>query len=236
MDLSEEKIHTHPETECSLTKLTKYDLKMLQPIDGYRFSVDALLLAEFTKVKKKAKVAEFGAGVGVISLILSKKYPNAYFTGFEIQNALFELAKKNIEINGLSNVEVLNADIKELPKLFGPGSFDHVVTNPPFRPTNTGRLCPNTQEAISRHEILITLKDIIYVARWLLKPGGRLSIIYPSDRLSYLITTMSNNRIEPKRLRCIHPQKELNARLVLLEGIKDGGIELIIEPPLFLNS
>ena len=220
----------------SLTNLKSYGLILFQPSKGYRFSVDALLLAEFVSLKKRAKVMELGTGTGVIGLILAKKFPDAQIHAIEIQEGLYELAKRNIQENNLGNIQVERQDIRLLKEIFPPGRFDHIVTNPPFRPTSSGRLCPNPQEAISRHEILVTLEDIIEAAVWLLRPGGRFSLIYPAERLAFLLTSMSLKCIEPKRLCCVHPNLNSQARMVLVEGIKNAGVEVKVEPPRFLNE
>ncbi len=211
-------------------------LEISQPQEGYRFSVDALLLADFVKVKKRSKVIELGAGCGIISLILSKRFPESTFTAVEIQEALFGLMEKNIRINRASNITSLLIDMKELPQRYRPGSFDHVVSNPPFRKPDDGRLCLDSQEALSRHEILITLSELLKISRFLLKPGGRFSIVFPSERTAELITNMSIEKLEPKRLRFVHADEKRQARLILAEGVKNGGVEARILPPLFINQ
>ena len=214
-----------------------YNLHIEQPEEGYRYSVDSVLLAEFASLKARARVLELGAGCGVISLILGRRFPACNIHAVEIQDELFRFLEKNIETHGLSQrIFPVHHDIRQIRRLFPAGSFEHVVTNPPFRPPVSGRLCLDAQEALARHEILIDLEGIIDAAAWVLKPGGRFSIIYPAERLSFLLGSMTRKRIEPKRLRCVHPSEKTQARMVLVEGVRDAGIELRIEPPLFLNS
>ena len=212
------------------------DLEIRQPQDGYRFSVDALLLADFVKIKKGSRVIELGAGCDIISLILSKRFPDSHFTAVEIQESLFGLMEENIRINRTSNITPLLLDMKELPKRFKPGAFDHVVSNPPFRKPDTGRLCLDSQEALSRHEILITLKELLKISCFLLSPGGRFSIVFPAERTAELMTNMSLEKLEPKRLQFVHADEERQARLILAEGVKNGGVETRILPPLFINQ
>ncbi len=213
-----------------------YDLKILQPEHGYRYSIDAILLAEFARLKARSRVLELGAGCGVISLIIARRVPDCRIHALEIQEGLFGFLTRNIRANGMEDrIIPIYDDISNTSKIFSPGSFHHVVTNPPFRHPVSGRLCLDSQEALARHEILIDLEGILKAAFFALVPKGRLSIVYPAERLSFLLTTMTANRIEPKRLRCIHPSPEKQARMVLVEGMKGGGTELKIEPPVFLN-
>ncbi len=232
MDLSEGKIPHN----TSLTCLRDYGLKILQPREGYRFSVDSLLLAEFAKLKKRAKVVELGAGCGVISMILAKRYPESSITAVEIQEGLYRLLEANIQLNLLRNIQPLFMDMKKLPDLMNAGAFHHVIANPPFRRPESGRLCLDSQEALSRHEILINLEELLDVTRFLLKPGGRCTLIYPAERISELIFKLCQRRLEPKRFQFVHPDMKNKARLVLVEGVKDAGSEAKIEAPLFMNQ
>ncbi len=236
MESSERKIQQIAGNNRSITELKSYGLKILQPRDGYRFSVDALLLSDFSRIKKGSKVCDLGAGTGVISLIIAKRKPSCEIHAIEIQNSLFELLVENISINHAQNIIPHHLDIRKVKEEFPPGSFNHILSNPPFRPPDSGRLCLNSQEALSRHEILVTLPEILEAGRWLLRPGGRFSIIYPAERLVFLIRLMSEIGLEPKRLKCVFPKMGQKARLVLVEGVKDAGVELRIEPPLFLNE
>ncbi len=221
---------------CSPTKLKDYDLLIYQPKDGYRFSVDALLLANFSRIKKNSKIIELGSGCGVVSLILSRLSHDCHITAVEIQRDLYNLLEKNIKVNDITNILPLFFDIKKLAQRFTSGTFDHVVSNPPFRRVESGRLCLDSQEALARHEILLSLKELIEMSRYLLRPGGKLSLIYPAERMAELVTIMSLKKIEPKRLRFVHPNDKRPARLVLVEGVRDAGQETQIETPLFINQ
>ncbi len=215
----------------------KYRLRIRQPQDGYRYSIDSILTAEFVQAKAGSKILEIGAGCGVISLIIAKRFPDATIHAIEIQEGLFRFLKENIKHNQLQNrIKPVLGDIKKFRKLFQAGIFDHIVTNPPFRNPSAGRICLDSQEALARHEILVNMDDILSAAAWLLRYGGRLSIIYPAERLSLLLCKMTGAKIEPKRLRCVHPSKEVQARMVLVQGIKGAGEELRVEPPLLLNN
>jgi tRNA1(Val) A37 N6-methylase TrmN6 len=120
--------------------------------------------------------------------------------------------------------------------MFSAGIFDHAVANPPFRTPESGRLCKNIQEAHARHELLASLENILDSARFTLRPGGRISLVYPSDLMVKLLHFMRLKGLEPKRIRFVHPSPAANARMVLVEGCKDAGEELTVLPPEFLNQ
>ncbi len=221
---------------CSITTLKEYSLKLWQPKDGYRFSLDALLLSEFIRLKPNEKIIDLGTGCGIIAILLARKGAKLIH-GIEIQKRLFVLASKNVEINSLQKrIKIIHADIKDLRFKYKAGSFDRVVTNPPYRSVGSGRMCPKNEEALARHEILVTLKDILSVSKYLLNPGGLIDIIYPADRVSKLIHEMKNFRLEPKILQFVHPYKNMVARLVLVEGKKDAREETKVLEPLFITK
>jgi tRNA1Val (adenine37-N6)-methyltransferase len=132
-------------------------------------------------------------------------------------------------------IAVYELDLNRIPEVFSAGSFDHVVANPPYRSPVSGRLCKNSQEALARHEILTDLNQILSAARYALHPGGRVSLIYSADRATKLLAGTHKLSLEPKRLKMIHPDPNLPARLILVEGCKDAGEELRVLPPIFLN-
>ena len=212
------------------------DLKVLQPQDGYRYNVDSLILSEFACPRPRDRILDLGTGCGIIALLIASRLPAAKITGIEVQEELFELACQNVKLNKLEDrVEIIKGDLNQIRKLLPPGSFDYVVTNPPYRPPETGRICLEAQEALARHEILTDLESILKASRYALRPGGRLAIVYPADRSIRLLCTLSAQRLEPKRAKFVHPTPEKMARQILVEARKDAGCELRILPPLFLN-
>lgn len=213
------------------------DIKIYQSKTGYRFSVDSLLLYDFVNLRKIDTIADLGAGSGIVGILLAKKYVGSKVTLFEIQKNLVELAKKNIVLNNLQErIEVIQQDIREIPKLQKSFSFDLVVSNPPFRKLRSGLLSIEEEKAIARHEIKITLDDLIHVSSVILKSKGRLCLIYHPWRLSELIEILKKNKIEPKRLKFIHSRKTSEAKMVLVEGVKDGRTGFKVEKPFFIYS
>ncbi len=232
----EKEIDRQMETK-EFTTDTIRDIRILQSKRGYRFSVDALLLYHFVDLPRCRRIADIGAGSGIISILLAKKYPDAKLSAIEIQKVLYELALRNIHENGLQKqIEVLQRDIKAYRKIFKPGTFDLAVSNPPFRRPLSGLVSPEAERAIARHEIKITLSDLIKAASYLLKVRGRFDIIYHPSRLTELITTMKRHDLEPKRLRSVHSKPGDEAKMILLEAVKSGRTELRVEQPLYIYN
>ena len=207
-------------------------LEIIQSRQGYRFSVDALLLAEFVSVKSEDVVVDLGAGCGIISLFLAVKSEAAFVFGLELQEELASQAQRNIALNKLEDkIAVIRGDLRHLPL----GSrFAHVVVcNPPYRREKSGQINPDSIKAIARHELSTKVDDILSAGKTLLKPRGRLTLIYPSNRLAEIFEKMRIHGIEPKRLQIVFPSPSSHAKLAMIEGRLHGRSGLKILPPLF---
>jgi tRNA1Val (adenine37-N6)-methyltransferase len=210
-------------------------VKLFQSKKGYRFSMDAVLLENFIKAGQSARGIELGTGSGIISILLAKRLKKARITGIEIQKPLAEKARRNVNLNDLEEkIEILEADILSLRKLFPPNKFDFVFSNPPFRKTRTGLISDDDERAAARHEINIKLPDLIDTAAYLLKNAGRFYLIYHPFRLIELITLLKSKRLEPKRMRFVHSRRDEEAKMVLIEAAKNSGAWLKIEPPIYV--
>ncbi|MBW2562196.1 MAG: methyltransferase [Deltaproteobacteria bacterium] len=199
-------------------------LRVLQKEKGYRFSIDALLLADFVTLKKSDHVVDLGTGSGIISLVLALRFPEANIAEIEIQEDLADMAGRSVALNGLEDrIKVYPGDVKKVRKLLGPQSFDAAVFNPPYRRLNSGRINPDSQRAVARHEIRGTIDDFLGSARYLLKDSGRVYVIYPAARSVQIIARMRGNGIEPKRLRIVHTNGRSGGVFVLVEGVKGAG-------------
>jgi len=197
--------------------------------------VDALLLENFISAKRLEKGIELGTGSGIISILLSKRIKGSKITAVEIQKSLAERAGRNISLNGLDDrIEILSKDIKDLRKTFPTNEFDYVFSNPPFRKPKTGLMSIYEEKAVARHEIEITLPDLIGTASYLLKHSGKFYMIYHPFRLAELISHLRKSRLEPKRIRFVHSRTGEEAKMVLIEAVKGSGIWLKISPPLYL--
>ena len=207
-------------------------LQVIQSRQGYRFSIDAVLLSEFVTVKKGDRVVDIGTGCGIIPLILLLTQPIKHTIGIEIQPGLADQAARNAILNGFQGrMETVLADLRVLP--LKPASADLVVCNPPYRPRGSGRLNPIRERAVARHEILTSMNDIIQQALFLLRPKGRFGLVLPAFRLSNIILTLKKIHLEPKRIRLIYPTPDSEAKLVLLEATLGGRPGVKILPPLF---
>lgn len=222
------------ETE-RIDDLLTHELKIIQSHEVFCFGMDAVLLGRFASVPKRGRVIDFCTGNGAIPLIMSTRSPHAAFDGLEIQPRLHDMAQRNVRLNNLeSRITMRLGDVKEAPALYGHGVFDLVTCNPPYMPANTGEINPNDHRAIARHELLLTLEDVVRVSSQLLKTGGKLAMVHRATRLIDMISLMRTYGIEPKRMRLVHPRKEAEPNLVLMEGIRGGKPELRISPPLIV--
>ncbi|MBN1106214.1 MAG: methyltransferase [Deltaproteobacteria bacterium] len=207
-------------------------LKVIQSKKGYRFSVDAILLSEFVSVRDGDRVVDLGAGCGIIPLLLLLTRPIRRVLALEIQPDLAHQAFRNARLNGFAGrMDVVIGDIRAIP--ISPLSADVVLCNPPYRQKRSGRINPDPQRAIARHEIMMSLEDILGASKRLLRAGGRLAVIYPSLRLAELVARMESHGLEPKRMRLVYPDGESGAKLVLLEATAKGRRGLKVLPPLF---
>jgi tRNA1Val (adenine37-N6)-methyltransferase len=210
-------------------------LRLKQPRGGYRYSIDAVILAGAVHPKAGETVVDLGTGCGIIPLILAFRRPGIRIWGVELQAALAAVAEENVRENDMtSRVTVLCADMRDIPPERVGAPVDRVVANPPYRRGRSGRVNPDMQRALARHEIAITLPEVARAAGKLLKTGGRFSMICAADRTAELLSHMRAERIEPKRLRSVHSMDGQDARLVLVEGIRDGGPGMAVSPPLIV--
>jgi tRNA1Val (adenine37-N6)-methyltransferase len=210
-------------------------IKILQKKRGYRFSVDAVLLSRFVRIRRQETAIDLGTGCAILPLLLSGAAGS--IVGVEIQGRLAELALRNVLLNGLhERISILHQDFRKLRDTFPAGTFDVVLSNPPYRRPLTGRVNPSLEKAVARHEIQCTLEDLISVASYLLRPKGRCYFIYPASRAVDLITTLRQMGLEPKRMQWVHPSERAEAKFVLVEGVKSSGVELRVLMPLVLDA
>ncbi|TNF54837.1 tRNA1(Val) (adenine(37)-N6)-methyltransferase [bacterium] len=224
-------------TGVNITLDSIKDISLFQARKGYRFSVDALLLEDFITVKNRSRVIELGTGSGIISLLLAQRLKNIKIVAVEIQRSLERCAEKNVKLNKLEDkIEIFHEDIKNLRKVFPPHTFDGVFSNPPFRKVRSGKLSIDRERAVARHEIEVALPDIIKTASYLLKDLGKFFLIYHPFRLIELITMLHTARLEPKRMRFVYARSGEEAKMVLVEAVKESGTWLTVEPPLYIHE
>ncbi|HVO67971.1 MAG TPA: tRNA1(Val) (adenine(37)-N6)-methyltransferase [Syntrophales bacterium] len=212
-------------------------IRIFQKKKGYRFSVDALLLAHFISLKKGDAIIDLGTGSGVIAIILAQRKECGKVVGVDIQEELVDMAKRSVQLNKLhEKVVICRGDVRNIETLVASKSFNVAVFNPPYRKLKSGRINPSDQKSIARHEIRATLRDFLKAAEYVLKKSGRTYIIYPAARMVELLSSMRISGIEPKRMRIVHSHDASRGEFILVEGIKSGREELEVMPPLFIYS
>lgn len=207
-----------------------------QPVDGYRFSVDAVLAAHFVVPKPGQRILDLGCGCGVIGLILAYRARDIDVHGLELQPELAEVAHGNIEANGFAaRMRVFLGDVRDMARSVCPEAYDQVVCNPPYGPLHGGRISRRVQAAAARHERNGGLEDFVRAAAFSVRNRGRVVVVYPARRASDLLRILSLHRLTPKRLQPIYSfPGSGSARLVLVEAIKNSGEQFEILPPFFL--
>lgn len=210
-------------------------LELIQNPEKFCFGVDAVLLSDFVKVKPGETVLDLGTGNGIIPLLLSAKTRGKHFTGLEIQEDTAEMARRSVAHNGLEErIEIVTGDIKEAAARFRPAFFDVITTNPPYMLSEHGLRNPDDSKAIARHEVLCSLDDILRESMKLLQDKGRFYMIHRPFRLTEILTKMSAYKIEPKRIRFVHPYIDKEPTMVLIEGVRSARSRVTIEPPLIM--
>jgi len=213
------------------------NLSVKQNRNGYRFSIDAILLAGHVKTNPGDRILDIGTGSGIISLILAYRNPQINIYGVEVQKSLSDIAALNVRDNNIEDrVRILCADIKDLDADMLSGPLDIVVSNPPYRKAKSGRINSDNQRAVARHEIEITLSGIVNAASRLLRVSGRFIIIYPSERIADMVTQMRISGIEPKYFRFIYSKGNSESKLVIAEGVKGGRAGAKIGFPLIIYN
>jgi len=223
----------------SIIPLLNKNLKIIQRSDYFNFSIDSLLISEFVNIQKNTKkILDLGTGNAAIPLFLSKK-TSAKIYGIEIQEVSYNLALRNININSLNEqIYIIYDNMKNYSKYFNSGSFDIIISNPPFFKINenTNFLNELKQLSIARHEVEINLEELIKIASELVKDRGYFYLVHRADRLSEILNNLLNYRFEAKKIKFCYTTKYKNAKIVLIEAIKNGKPGLTILPPLIINK
>ncbi len=209
--------------------------KIIQDTDSFCFGTDAVLLADFATVKPGAKVVDLCAGNGVIPLLLCGKTKADLIYGVELMEPSYQLAVRSVALNHLEDrIQMLCCDAKTCADVIGRGTAETVTCNPPYMNCEWGYQSPIDAKAAARHELFITLDEVVRAAASLLKFGGYFAMVHRSERLCDIITSMRQNRIEPKRIRFVHARVGNAPKLLLIEGILGAKPSLRILNPLYL--
>ena len=215
--------------------LERSNLHIIQDPKRFCFGMDAVLLSGFIRVPKGARVLDMCTGTGIIPLLLSAKTEAAEIIGTEIQPESADMAQRSVAVNALNDrIKILNADIKDSAAMFGRGSFDCVSVNPPYMPAGRGIANPEDVKAAARHEIYCTLSDVCREAAAVLKDGGHFFMVHRPARLTEIFEELSKNRLETKRMKFVQPEIMKKPNMVLIDAVKGGGRELIVEEPIIV--
>lgn len=221
----------------TLDDLQLKGIHIIQKKEGFRFGVDAVLLANFAKIKKGQRVIDLCTGTGIVPFIIAGKTEAKNVTGIEIQQEFVEMAMRTSKYNNLEErVNFINEDLTNITFLKTIEKAEVVTVNPPYKLQNTGIINVNDKNAVARHEICCTLEDVIIAARILLKDNGRFFMVHRPERIVDILTLMRKHKIEPKRIRFVHPKPNKAPNIVLIEGQRDGGAFLKFEDPLHVHT
>ena len=215
--------------------LQRNGYRIIQKKKGFCFGMDAVLLSGFAQVKEGEVAVDLGTGTGIIPILLEAKTNGKHFTGLEIQEEVAEMAGRSVRLNQLEDrVDIVRGDIKEASRLFGKASFDVVTSNPPYMNDNHGLKNPDLPKAIARHEVFCTLDDVCREASLLLKSGGRFYMVHRPHRLVEIITALKTYKLEPKRMKLVHPFADKEANMVLIEAVRGGKSMMKVEDPIIV--
>ena len=207
-------------------------IKIVQDSEGFKFSLDSVLLANFVTLNKSTKkIMDIGSGNGIIPILLSLK-TDAHIDGVEIQRECYLNSLESIKLNKMDNISIFNDDIKDFYKTLQSDTYDVVVSNPPYFMGNIHNI--NEMKKIARHSLSLDYKDVIVISKKILKNNGLLSIVHRPENLMDILMFMRSNNIEPKKIRFVYPYKGKNANILLVEGAKNGKPGLKVMDPLYV--
>lgn len=209
--------------------------RLIQKPEGFCFGVDAVLLANYAKVKPGQKVLDLCTGSGVVPILLEAKTEGEHFTGLELQRDYADMAARSVALNGLEDrIDIICGDIREGKKLFAPASFPVVTVNPPYMTDHHGLKNLYEPKTIARHEVAMCLEDVISLASYVLPESGNFYMIHKPFRLAEIFQMMKQYHIEPKRMRLVHPYVDKEPTMVLIQGTKGGRQRITVEAPLIV--
>ena len=196
-------------------------LRIIQSKDRFMFGIDAVLLADFSKVKKGEEVVELGTGTGIIPLLVAAKTDVKKITAFEIQKVSADMAERSVALNKMENkIQIVNENLENIRNVLPAQSVNVVISNPPYMKQAGTDVNSLREIAIARHEIMCTLQSVVEAASYVLKPNGRFYMIHKPQRLSEIITEGVKNNLEVKKLRFVVPEAGKSPTMVLVEYVK----------------
>lgn len=218
-----------------LDDLQNNGLRILQKPDGFRFGMDAVLLAHFTRLRLRDVVADMGTGTGILSILLSQTEPTARFHAFEWQSDMADMARRSIVLNALEErIAVYCEDMRNAAHILGRESVNAIVCNPPYG--KQGGVIPSQTEArlLARHETECGLGELVQACTAILRNQGRLWMVFPAPRALELLDELRANQLEPKRIRMVCAKVSKAPYLLLVEAVKNAKPMLMWLPPLIV--
>lgn len=229
-----------PGPDETLDSIGTAGVRVLQRRTGYRFTLDAVLLAHFAATEGaglSGPVLELGAGSGVVSLLLARQFGLGPVDALELQPEAHARLVRAVALNGCEGrVRPLLGDLREARSLFPAGGFSHVVSNPPFRVAGAGRRSPDLERALSKEEVACSASAVVAAARHALAPGGGVSLVYPAGRLAEVLGLLSAARLHPRALRLVHSRVDSPASRFLVHAVRDRDRGLAVRPPLIVHG
>jgi tRNA1Val (adenine37-N6)-methyltransferase len=218
-----------------LEKLGLAEYYILQKKEGYRFTIDPILLAGFAETGYHDKILDLGTGGGILPFLLQKNNPekNLTITGIDIQREYIEMALRSKIINKTDSINFLEMDIKNIPANFR-NSFNVIITNPPFFKVNEGKINQKKEIALARHELEVSFLQIIKAAAFSLKDNGKFYFIHRSERLMEIGRALTQEGLSISRLRLIYNDEKTPSKLFLGEAVKRKNPQLKVSPPLII--
>ena len=226
---------TNLKSDKRLDDLQINGYEIIQHPGKFCFGMDAVLLANFARVKQKECALDLGTGTGIIPILLTAKTEGMHFTGLEIQEECADMAARSVAYNSLeSAIDIVCGDIKEAAGIFGAASFDVVTSNPPYMIGEHGLRNPYMAKAIARHEVLCTLEDVVSQASRVLKDRGHFFMVHRPFRLAEIFQVLMKYKLEPKRMQLVYPYIDREPNMVLIEACKGGNSRITVERPLIV--
>lgn len=235
MDYKDASLHLLPGER--IDDLERRGLRIIQSPSAFCFSVDAVLLAHFAGVRNYDHVMDLCTGTAIIPLLLSTRANGLRQWGIELNIQVAERAARSVELNGLTeNITIVQGDVRDVRNSYPHGHFDLVTANPPYLPLAQGAMNASDLRRMARHELTANLRDVVEATQWLLPTGGRFAMVHRPRRLTDILVTLREHRLEPKRLRLVHPAEGKEACMVLVESIKDAKPELKVGAPIYIHQ
>ena len=218
-----------------LDDLHRKGYQILQKPGAFCFGMDAVLLSDWAVMKPGEKALDLGTGTGIIPILMQARCENAHYTGLELQEDMADMARRSVEHNQQQHaIDILQGDLKNIRELLPLASMDVVTSNPPYMKVPDGLKNSRTTVTMARHEIACTLADVVSAAAAMLKFHGRFYMVHRPSRLVQIMEELRKVKLEPKRMRLVHPYRDKEPNMVLIEAVRGGGEELRIQPPLII--